>query len=172
MDHLLPEKIRICLPNKKGKALAITADGKLTCDNKNQDLKDDEWIFDDLNLPTEEKGYHIISANYKLAMDYNPKEGEQVNTVPYNGDNHTVWYISPNNEIYSFDNEGEKKYLWSLGGNLYVTHDEYLAEGWDIVNLDGAEAKIVEPKKTDLVVPFLMLLIIVMIIWVVYFRGK
>ena len=126
--------------------------------------------FDDLNLPTEEKGYHIISANYKLAMDYNPKEGEQVTAVPYKGENHTIWYISPDNEIYSFDDDGEKKYLWSLSGSLYVTHDEHLAEGWDIVNMEGVDAKISEPKKMDFIVPLLILLIIIMILWVIYFR--
>jgi len=172
-ENIYPEKIRICMPGKKGKVLALNVDGDVTCSTRGNDLKDDEWIFSDVDLPTEEKGYHIVSANYKMALDYNPKDGEQVNAVPYKGNDHTIWRISNNNEIYSFDNEGEKKYLWSLLGNLYVTHDEYLAENWELINLEGKEAAVVEPKKPDFFVLFLIVLILFLICYVIYVRyGK
>jgi len=168
MDEL-SEKIRICMPGKKGKALAVKLDGDLVCETSNGD-KDDQWIFTDLYLPTEEKGYHVVSANYKLALDYNPKEGEQVSTTPYNGDNHTIWYISPENEIFCYDGD-VKKYLWSLLGNLYVTHDEYLAENWKIVDLKGHDTQITEPKR-EIFIPCMLLLIFLMVAWVIYFKNK
>lgn len=171
MDRYLPEKIKICLPGKKGKVLAVTLDGDVVCETKKGDISDDEWVFKDLNLSTGEKGYHIISANYRFAMDYDQKTGEQVSTLPYKGRDHTVWHIN-NNEIYTIDRDGEKKYLWSILGKLYVTHDEYLAEGWQLVNLKGKNVKIEEEKKVDIIIPLLLLLILIMIIWVIYVRNK
>jgi len=171
--EILPEKLKICLPDKKGKALAVNSNGEITCNAKKNKNQDDEWIFTEVKLPSQEKGYHIVSANSQMVMHYNPKDGEQISTVPYLGQNHTIWVINKDNEIYTISpKNGEKMYLWSILGNLYVTHDEYLSEKFSIVDLKGKTAQITETEKVDILIPLLILLILIMIIWVIYFRKS
>ncbi len=187
MDYA-PVPVKICIPLGNGREKVIAADvnGGVTCkrshadsDDSNGDansLKDDQWVFTRVpeyllapipGIPVEKEGFNIISANFKLVLEYDPTTGEQISVAPYNeiDRNHTIWYVSLNNEIYTYDREGNKKYLWSLAGNLYVTHDEYLAETWKAIPMtEGHEGENLTPlsssRKSEEISGKILLLII------------
>ena len=66
-----------------------------------------------------------------MTIDYSPNRGECLHAVHYNSQpQHTIWHLIPDREIYTMDEDSEKRYLWSILDGVYVTPDEYLAERW------------------------------------------
>jgi hypothetical protein len=151
------DAVKICIPSEKGKVLAALHDGALVCEESNEESKDDQWLFvkvpepPALVFPNAEiqqdgrDGYNIVSANFRLVMDYNPSTGEQISVVPYNevDRTHTIWHVTEDDEIFTYDRDGNRKYLWSVLGNVYVTPDEHLAETWKAVSLEGFDTPLV-----------------------------
>lgn len=146
--------VKICIPSEKGKVLAALHNGELVCEQENSG--DDQWIFVKVSQPPalvfqnaeildSGDGYNIVSANLKLVMVYNPSTGEQISVIPYNeiDRTHTVWHVTENDEIYTYDRDGNRKYLWSVLGNVYVTPDEHIAETWKAISLEGFETPLV-----------------------------
>lgn len=144
--------VKICIPEQDGKVLTTNVDGSVSCGHSGIGSEDSSWILIKANSGNYEEilgpEYFIVSKNYKMTLDYDPSESEQIATIPFNNlKNHTRWHISEKNEIYTLDGD-VKKYLWSAMGNIYVTHDEYLAEGWQAISLEGEE--IVSDKKEQI----------------------
>lgn len=175
--------VKICIPSNKGKVLAALHDGALVCEENSGDSRDDQWLFVKVSEPpvrvfpnaevlqSGEDGYNIVSANFRLVMDYDPTNGEQISVVPYNeiDRTHTVWHVTLDDEIYTYDREGNRKYLWSVLGNVYVTPDEHLAETWKAVSLEGFDAPLAEerakPSKTNFGIWFLVFIILGLLVF-------
>jgi hypothetical protein len=177
------KSVKICIPSKKGKVLAALHGGLLVCQKGQEESKDDQWLFVKVSEPpvtvysnseieNNSDGYNIVSANFQLAMYYNPSTGEQVSVVPYNelDINLTVWHVTENGEIYTYDRDGNRKYLWSLSGNVYVTPDEYLAETWKTVSMEGYDIPLSEKKETDGSPVFVILFILLLLL--IFFAAK
>lgn len=181
-DQKMGEIVKICLPLEKGKIIAASPDGTLTCDIPSGEAKDEQWRFIQVKvpfipgIPHTEPGFNIVSINYKLVMDYDPATGEQIAVVPYNEIDRTktIWHISEDNEIYTYDNEGNKKYLWSAMGNIYVTHDEHLAENWQAVSMEGFEIPMTDKNfsKKEKWSAWLLVFIVVFLIYLFYSRIR
>lgn len=148
--------VKICIPSESGMVIAASPDGRLTCDIASGEARDEHWIFVDVPISLvpgipDNRGFNIVSANFKLVMDYDPSTGEQVSVVPYNeiDRTHTIWHVSEDNEIYTYDTFGDKKYLWSVLGNVYVTPDEHLAETWKAVSMEGFDLPLAGNSSTE-----------------------
>lgn len=159
---------QICVPHGKGKMIAVTTEGEVKCQKDNGEI-DRQFLFlpvpgsvlpedDDATDIHEQRreedenrqGYYIVSANYSLALNYNPVEGEQIKAVPFGeSELHTIWYVSPDSEIFTLDQDGEKKYLWSALDNIYVTRDEHLAEPWVTKTVEGKKVNLAPEHGVD-----------------------
>jgi hypothetical protein len=145
----------------EGKVLSVTSDGALTYSHDPQG--DDTWK----RVPAAGgNGFNLVSGRSHFALEYGPEwSGEQVYAVPYFGPglrpkgdrrettSHTVWYLSTDNEIYTFISGGDgltpvRKYLWMVSDKLYVTPDEYVAERWSPIDLSEFYTPDVD-KSTD-----------------------
>lgn len=187
------EAVKICIPSEKGKVLAALHDGALVCEESQGDSRDDQWLFvkalettvaPALVFPNSEiesppPGYNIVSANFKLVMDYDPSVGEQVSVVPYNeiDRTHTTWHVTEDDEIYTYDREGNRKYLWSVLGNVYVTPDEYLAETWKAVSLEGFDVPLEsgggkDSQKSHSKWVILLLLLVAALLAYLFYRKR
>lgn len=95
----------------------------------------------------EVNAYHIYSKNLSngdttkhFVLQYDPSRDEQVFTIPYDDSTitqATLWNISPDGEIYTILPDGTSKYLWTILDGVFVTPDEYLAEPWTFISLEG-----------------------------------
>ena len=189
-DRKIHPAVKICIPSDKGKVLAALHDGALVCEENNGDSRDDQWLFVKVSEPpvrvfpnaeieqSGEDGYNIVSANFRLVMDYDPTNGEQISVVPYNeiDRTHTVWHVTLDDEIYTYDREGNRKYLWSVLGNVYVTPDEHLAETWKAVSLEGYDThltnEVPRPVKKNLAFWGLILVIIALLAYLYFRKSK
>lgn len=182
------DAVKICIPSSRGKVLAALHDGALVCEKpKDGQTKDDQWLFVRTPVASAQvfynseitplpDGYNIVSANFRLVMDYDPSTGEQVSVVPFNeiDRNHTIWHVTEKDEIYTYDREGNRKYLWSILGNVYVTPDEYLAETWKAVSLEGFDTPLVGNVEKENGSTYLVILLIAVILalLVYFFKRK
>jgi hypothetical protein len=116
-------------PSEKGKVLGIR-DNKLSYCAPGEDGCHTVWFPHSVD-----DGFHIIVVNTDLALHYDENADEQVKVVPR--EQATEWHITNDGQIYTDLKSGEKKYLWSISDGVYVTPDEYLAENWKMVSMEG-----------------------------------
>lgn len=185
------DAVKICIPSARGKVLAALHNGDLVCEgSEGGQSKDDQWIFVRTTEPPAQvfpnseitplpDGYNIVSANFRLVMDYDPSTGEQISVVPFNeiDRNHTIWHVTEEDEIYTYDREGNRKYLWSVLGNVYVTPDEYLAETWKAVSLEGFDTPLVagnleKGKGSTYLVILLIAVILALVAYLLIKRSR
>ena len=162
---------RLGVPSRKGEVLSVAIDGKLFYDAP-EGGSDDSWIFAPPNTGFYTEGFYLVSSNYRRAIDYKPEHGEGLCTSPLTlQSSHTIWYITPDSEIYMIDSEGEKRYLWSILDSIYVTPDEHLAERWTAVSLEGYETPLVttgESKDDNLGTMAAIILLILVAVYLFY----
>ena len=115
-------------PSEKGKVLGIE-DDKLCYLRPG----DGETLWSTRKVG---KGFHIVTAKGDKGLSYDPHVDEQIKILPKD-ELHTLWHANDAGEIYTKLPNGEKKYLWSMSDGVYVTADEYLAENWKMVSLEG-----------------------------------
>lgn len=115
---------RLAVPSKSGKVLAVTIGGKLYYGDSNSE-EENYWILAPIM-----NGFNIISSNYKLSIEYDQNRGEELfaDVIP-----RTIWYTTPESEIYTIDSDGERKYMWSVLDGICVTPDEHLSEKWEFL---------------------------------------
>jgi hypothetical protein len=149
--------VKICVP-EQGKILAVSPDGNISCNEKHG--YETDWLLVKIdngsynNIITDE--YHIVSKNYKLTLEYDIEKGQQIIAEPFNHlKDHTKWNISQNNEIYTIKN-GEKYFLWSALGNIYATHDEYLAENWQLLGNEIVKTTKREALDYQFIIPLII----------------
>ena len=135
---ILGSPFRLSVPSRQGEVLSVSKDGNIFYSKPSCNEIDDSWTFEPPNTGFYTEGVYLVSSRYKLAINYRPECGECLSTSPLAFQSqHTIWYITPNSEIYTIDSEGEKRYLWSILNSVYVTPDEHLAEKWTAVSMEG-----------------------------------
>jgi hypothetical protein len=117
--------------------LSVTVSGKLFYDHPDQGF-DDAWMLIPPNTGFYSDGFYLVSRIYRLVINYRPERGEGLTASPLTPTaENTIWYLTPESEIYTFDSDGERRYLWSILDSIYVTPDEHLAERWTAVPMEG-----------------------------------
>ena len=160
-----------------GKVLSVTMDGALSYGKEPQG--DDVWkaVPVDGGPKNKDPGFHLVSGRFNQCLEYNPAHGEEVYAVPFlqlnipkadlETEPHTVWHMSEDHEIYTLLPSGDRKYLWTAARKLYATPDEYLAERWTAVGLEGYDIGLgphptpVESKRWDWIVIAIVLGLVV-----------
>jgi hypothetical protein len=123
--------------------LVTDSHGQLSLSEPSDD-NDHQWEF--IPVDDAEQSYQIVSKKYDLAIHYDPIQGEDLKAIPSNNST-TVWYVNKDNEIYT--DPQDKRYIWELAGNLYVTVDDYVCMAWNFVPLDKSVMKMTKEEKTD-----------------------
>lgn len=163
-----PGPFRLGVPSRRGEVLSVTINGRLFYDTPNGG-SDDLWILAPPNTGFYSEGFYLVSANYRLAIDYKPERGEGLCTSPLTFQStHTIWYVTPDSEIFTIDHDGEKRYLWSILDSVYVTPDEHLAERWTAVSLEGYGVPLTPPKENPNAIPVLGIILVVLLVIYLY----
>lgn len=142
-------------PNEKGKFLSVDLLGNVSFEYKAQEGRaktsiDQVWNVTEVSVEKMD-GFLLVSNMYKMALNYDPeRHGEKIHGKLFTGvtDGHTLWSFSDDEKnslyeegaihpIYTIDSLGDRRYLWSLLGEVYVTPDEHIAESWTVVSLEG-----------------------------------
>jgi hypothetical protein len=137
-------------PNEKGKFLSVDLLGNVSfADRETGGAKsaiDQVWNIIEISGVNGGgvDGFLLVSELYKMALNYDPeRHGEKIHGKLFTGatEGHTLWSFSDDkemeNSLYTIDANGDRRYLWSLTGNVYVTPDEHIAESWTPVSLEG-----------------------------------
>jgi hypothetical protein len=162
---------RLSVPSRDNDVLAVTIDGRLFYDKEDQGA-DDYWFLMPPNTGLYSEGFYLVSEMYRLAMDYKPEYGEGLKATPLAlTREHTMWYLTPDSEIYTIDSDGEKRYLWSILDSVYVTPDEHLAERWTAIPKDDIylPAYPPTPHSTNLL---LVIVAVVLLLTIIYLVRK
>lgn len=147
-------------PNEKGKYLSVDIEGNVKSTNDSGVHIDNIWEKIRSAIPNK---FYIVSKKYNLFLDYNPRlSGEKIWGKPYSD---TLWESTDDNEFYTIDQNGDKRYLWSLTDEVFVIPDEQLAEKWTPVSLEGyADFKDVKDNSPCIwVILFIVILFIVIL---------
>jgi hypothetical protein len=115
-------------------------------------------------------GFHIMTLNKEHALHYDSSKDEEVKVVPTNFSNLTVWHSNENGEIYTQLPNNERKYMWTISDGVYVTPDEYLAENWKMVSLEGFDltADVADNHKSKMPMWVWGLVIIIILVILLY----
>lgn len=124
-------------PSEKGKFLSVDIAGDISYNHQGDRSVDQLWDL----IGNTDKGSFLVSRNFRMALDYDPtsSNGEKIIGKYFNPEiqTHTLWNFTKNNEIYTIDRAGDKRYLWNLAGEFFVTPDEHIAEHWTPIELEG-----------------------------------
>jgi hypothetical protein len=116
------------------------------------------------------KGFHVTTASGDRALHYDPSQDEEVKVVDIGTPLLTEWHVNEQGEIYTKLPNGNRKYLWSMSDGVYVTADEYLAENWKMVSLEGFDMTLDVADKHSKGLPLWVWILIVVlglaILWV------
>jgi len=172
MDNEVNGPFRLSVPSRKGEVLSVSADGNIFYNLPDQGA-DDSWTFEIPNTGFYTEGSYLVSSLHRLAIDYKQDCGECLSASPVTlQSNHTLWYVSPQSEIYTIDPNGEKRYLWSILDSVYVTPDEHLAERWTAVSMEGFDVGLSKPQNNTNNHWILILAIVVMLVCLIYLLIK
>ena len=171
----LGKPLRLSVPSKNGEVLSVDIYGKIFYDYADSGA-DDSWIITKPNITySKDDGFHLVSSQFRMVIDYKPEYGECLTASRYNRNGyHTVWYLTPDSEIYTIDQTGEKRYLWSILDGIYVTPDEHLAEKWTAVSMEGYDigSPKPEPPPNDYTSLILIIILLFGIFFFIFRRKK
>lgn len=155
IEHISSSPLRLTSTYSDGKFLTLNSQNKFSFES------DDHHPHQSFSLIPKDDKFLLVAPDTSLVCHSLEDEGEIHRKYMHDSDvdetKDCEWSIGKNGELYQPHPEGGERYLWIAGDNLHVTNDGYLAEMWEIPEIE----QFTQTQSSSNIFIFVFLLLIV-----------